>query len=255
MTHKEKTVYDFIVKQDDGVGVPAEEYYRYYAGEQLSNGTLLKNIEISKKEFVEIVIRLHEQGYLDKSASSIVGGDDIFTVKKASSTPGHGNLIQGVLEIFASTSEQELMDWVVQSLCDFSAATGITSVKSLMLTVINSAKIGTGGVKKLSSKQKKLVEHVFSTALNLNDNTVRNYNDHMEAIYDMIQTESIPESTYSPFETIGKAGDRLVGMPLLYHILCFAYIDGTIKPEIAERLENIFGLVLLRQLFSESEED
>ena len=247
MTHKEKTVYDFIVKQDDGVGVPAEEYYRYYAGEQLSNGVLLQNIEISKKEFVEIVIRIHEKGYLDKSGSSIVGGDDIFTVKKVSSTPGHGNLIQGVLENFASTSEQELMDWGVQSLCDFSAATGVTSAKSLMLTVIFSAKIGTGGVKKLSSKQKKLVDHVFSTVLN--------YNDNMEVIYDMIQTESIPESTYSPFETIGKAGDRLAGMPLLYHILCFAYIDGTIKPEIAERLENIFGLVLLRQLFSESEED
>ncbi|MBD9052110.1 MAG: hypothetical protein EGR23_00515 [Holdemanella biformis] len=245
MTHKEKTVYDFIAKNDDGGGLPAEVYYTRYGGEQLSNGTLLQNIEISKKEFVEIVIKLYEQGYLDKSGTSI-GGDDIFTVKKASSNPGRGNLIHGVFEIFASKSEQELMDWAVQTLYDFSDVTGITSIENLMLTVICSAMIGTGGIKVLSSKQKKLIDHVFST--------VFNYNGTMESVYNKIQTGSIPESAYKLFEAIGQTGNHEACMPLLYHILCFAYIDGTIKPEISERLENIFGLALMSQIFSQPEE-
>lgn len=240
MTDKEKIVYDFIVENDDGIGVPARSYYMCYFGDMLSSG---RTAEVEEKEFVEIVEKLYNDGYLDKSVS--VGGGDIFTVKKSSSSPAQGNIFSGVLDRFASTSEQELMDTAVAVIYDFSEATGVTNANSIMQTAIFGATIGIGPVKELSAKQKKLIDHVFSTLFN--------YNGDMEPMYKAIRKDEIPEAIYAPFEVIAKTGNPEAGMPLLFYILCFAYIDGCISEELSERLENMFGMVLLAQLFSQED--
>ncbi len=240
MTNKEKIVYDSVMENDDGIGVPAQSYYMCYMGDKLTNGL---TPELKEEEFVEIVEKLYSDGYLDKSVSW--AGEDIFTKKKSSSSPAQGNLFRSVLGKFVTASEEEIMDTAVNVIYDFSEATGVTNSKSIMTTVMMGATIGIGAVKELSVKQKKLIDHVFST--------VFDYCGDMEPIYNAIKKDEIPESIYTPFESIGKSGNPAAGMPLLFYILSFVYIDGCITEELSDRLENMFATVLLAQFFSQED--
>lgn len=241
MTDKEKIVYDSIVENDDGIGVPAKSYYMYYMGDKLTNGL---TPELKEKEFIEIVKKLYSDGYLDKSVS--FAGDDIFTIKKSSSSSAQGNLFQSVLDKFSAASKQEIMDTAVSVIYDFSEATGVTDPKSILQTAMMGATIGIGEVEEISANQKKLIDHVFST--------IFNYNGDMEPLYNAIKKDCIHESTYTPFELAGNSGNPSVGMPLLFYILSFVYIEGTITEELSNRLENMFASVLLAQFFSQEGE-
>ena len=45
-----------------------------------------------------------------------------------------------------------------------------------------------------------------------------------------------------------------VAVPFLYYILSFAYIDGEIEDDVAEKLDNMFGMCLLEEFIQNSEE-
>ena len=54
------------------------------------------------------------------------------------------------------------------------------------------------------------------------------------------KTKNIDSNRIKVLSTVGVAA----GMPFLKLILCFAYVDGSLSDDIAEKLEQIFGLIL-----------
>ena len=209
-------------------------------GEQLEKGL---QVELKESEFIDIVQQLYSQGYLDKTPS--VSGEDFFTLKKEQSSD-QGGLFCSVLNKLSSASKQTLMDTAANSLADFLEITQITSGQSIMQTIAICAVIGTGGLETISENQKELIDYVFSNVLG--------YNGSMERFYQTLMRTPLTEDLYMPIENIAANGNPSVGMPLLYFILSFAYIDGSLKPDISKRLESIFSLVLLSQFFNQSEE-
>lgn len=238
MTNKEKIVYECIKAYDDGHGVPAKSYYMYYCGDKLNEGIAFENIDVKENEFVNVVNVLWENGYLDKIENT--RGEDFFTLKQTSNSE-HGNLFNSVLDKFAAASEDEIMATASNALIDFFEAVQVSSDKSILKTAVFGAVIGMGGIEVLSDKQKKLVDNIFIETLGCKGD--------IEPIYKLLLTGNVPEEYYSPIRVIGDMGNPNAGMPLLYYILSFAYIDGTLKADAASKLEEIFSAVLLAQAF------
>lgn len=236
MTDAEHLVYDFIKENDDGRGIPAEAYYMHYCSAQFMSG---QECTLSQDRFVSIVEKLFAQGYLDKHTS--FAGDDIYTIKKTS-VPAKGNFFASILEEFASADDNVIRNTAESSMVEFIQASAMTDGTRIFQALIIAANIGLGGVKSLTAKQKRFADFIFSKI----------YTGEMDTIYDKI-TNDIPESYYQLLELFCNLGKKEVGMPLLYYILSFAYIDGELDPDVASRLEQIFGMVLLFQFFEQDE--
>lgn len=78
--------------------------------------------------------------------------------------------------------------------------------------------------------------------------------EDIETIYKTVCLGRVPEELYTVIKVIGDRGNPDAGMPLLYYILSFAYIDGTINADVAAKLEEIFSVVLIAQLIKQNRE-
>lgn len=105
------------------------------------------------------------------------------------------------------------------------------------------AKLGCAGDGKLSQEEKNIADQVFGKVLS---------NPEMSGIYGNISS-AITDADYNLVSIITKMGNS-IAMPFLKCVFCFAYIDGKFEDEVAEKLDGMFGEVLLRDYFEQTAE-
>ena len=84
----------------------------------------------------------------------------------------------------------------------------------------------------LNNDEKYIIDEVFGKL----------FTGGLDTIYEIVNEES-GESDYAMLEKIVEVGEA-VAMPLLYLILSFAYVDGTIEEDFAERLDRMYNLTM-----------
>lgn len=145
-----------------------------------------------------------------------------------------GNFFSSLASRFSAADGATIYNTAERSVAEFIETSGITDSKQLFQTLILAAATGLNGAKKLTFAQKELVNHIFG----------RIYRGSLGDVYAMLRTE-IGESTYAQLQSFCRSGSDRAGIPLLKFILCFAYIDGALDPQIARRLDAIFGMALV----------
>ena len=152
-------------------------------------------------------------------------------IKQVNKIMATENIFNSLANQFKNKSESEILSMAMDLRREFviviSQATNSNVIlKSLLLA----AAIGVEG-KQLNDKEKRLVDVFFNDICT-----------NMESIYDVI-TEPLTEENWERIKVLSTVGVA-AGMPFLKLILCFAYVDGFLSDEIAEKLEQVFGLIL-----------
>lgn len=110
-------------------------------------------------------------------------------------------------------------------------------------TMVIGAKLGVAGDGVINAQEKALINEVFGKV----------WNGSMDDIYDMVGAD-IEESDYNMVQMLTQLGNT-VAMPFLYYVLSFAYIDGEIEDDVAERLDGLFGMNLLADFIQSGQEE
>lgn len=152
-------------------------------------------------------------------------------IKQVNKIMATENIFNSLANQFKNKSESEILSMAMDLRREFviviSQATNSNVIfKSLLLA----AAIGVEG-KQLNDKEKRLVDVFFNDICT-----------NMESIYDVI-AEPLTEENWERIKVLSTVGVA-AGMPFLKLILCFAYVDGFLSDEIAEKLEQVFGLIL-----------
>ena len=150
-----------------------------------------------------------------------------------------GNLFANIEDKFRSADKEKIFKVALASLEDFFKA--FEAVRQLeenfkFGTMVVGARLGVAGDRVVNSQEKELIDEVFG----------RVWKGPMEEIYDMVGAD-IQEGDYEIVKVITRVGNS-VAMPYLYYILSFAYIDGKIEDDVAERLESLFSANILASL-------
>jgi hypothetical protein len=136
---------------------------------------------------------------------------------------------------FKHASKEELVSTAVGSALELHKAldNGDNGGKTAFMFLIIGTRIGVSGDGVINSDEKALIEEVFGKL----------WQGDMSTIYDMIGTKS-SEGDYEIVSDIVKLGNH-IAMPFLRYILSFAYIDGVLEDEVAEKLDSLFGVNFL----------
>ena len=105
------------------------------------------------------------------------------------------------------------------------------------------AKLGCAGDGKLSQEEKNIADKVFGKVLS---------NPEMSGIYSNISS-AITDADYNLVSIVTKMGNS-IAMPFLKYVFCFAYVDCKFEDEVAEKLDGMFGEVLLKDYFEQTAE-
>ena len=135
---------------------------------------------------------------------------------------------------FRLSSKEELIDIALESVVELSdgckeAGFGDDIFKNFMLLGVKMSVARQGA---LNNDEKYIIDEVLGKLIA----------GGLDTIYEIANEES-SENDYEMLEKIVRFGNA-VAMPLLYLILAFAYIDGTIEDEFAERLDRIYNLTM-----------
>ena len=157
-----------------------------------------------------------------------------------------GNLFASIEKKFKSAEQDTIVKVALASLEDFFKA--FEAVRQLeenfkFGTMVVGARLGVAGDRVVNSQEKELIDEVFG----------RVWKGPMEEIYDMVGAD-IQEGDYEIVKVITRVGNS-VAMPYLYYILSFAYIDGKIEDDVAERLESLFSASLLAEISQSVKEE
>lgn len=156
---------------------------------------------------------------------------------------GRSNMFANIENKFEFAEKEEIVATALSSLGElFEAIDQMEDQVKFGIMVIG-AKLGVAGDGVLNSQEKELIDEVFG----------RIWNGSMEEIYDMVGAD-IQESDYDLVQNITQLGNP-VAMPFLYYTLSFAYIDGEIEDDVAERLDGLFGMNLLVDFMQSGEEE
>ena len=155
-----------------------------------------------------------------------------------------GNFLKNIEKQFAGADEQAIIQIAEESLYAFVQSSGMTKTEPIFNAMVIIAKIGCEASVQLSEKQKHLADDQFT----------RVYKGSMEKIYPML-TGDVSEQEYGMMNLFCQLGQDRLGIPLLTYILCYAYIDGTPSIALEEKLESIFGMVLLQHFLNGDPED
>lgn len=154
-----------------------------------------------------------------------------------------GNFLRSIENRFVGLDEKAITQISEESQIQFVVESHMTNAEPIFKAMVMIAKIGLEASSSLSDKQKRLVNANFSKI----------YKGEMDTIYSMV-TKEVYDPEYNMMRLFCYAGDRM-GIPLLTYILSYAYIDGTPSAALEEKLEDIFGLVLLQHYFNGEAED
>lgn len=152
-----------------------------------------------------------------------------------------GNFMTQYQNAFKNASEEEILEMAKASISNFISQSGMHTPKLIFQAMIWGANVGVATKSgSLNEKEKKITDEVFN-----------NWNGDMEDIYAMISQE-VKEEEFQFFKMVGMTP---VGIEMLKYILAFAYIDGEMEEEIAEKLEDCFGMALLGSFFNSDTDD
>jgi len=244
MTDFEKKILE-IVKQGDGRGdIPWMVFIRYMG--ELTEEDGLSTEEAMKKvtgpDVEKAMESLCEQGCLEKRSNW--NGSQMLYFVKEEGPKAKGNFMAEVLTKFANSDEETLFETVKFAASVFVKVSGMTDNKRILQALTIGANVGFGGVHSLTQKQKEFLDAFFTSI----------YKGDMESIYAQI-CRDIPENSYTLLKLFCSVGKERVGMPLLYFILCFAYIDGRPSQELVDTLEEIFSIPLLMHFMKGEPDD
>ena len=153
-----------------------------------------------------------------------------------------GNILNNLIAQIKGKSESKILETANSSKNEFISVSQMSDSQFLLITLLIAAEIGIEGKKQINTKEKRLVDGVFG-----------NMYTNMTGVYNFI-TQPVEEDKWRLIESLAQGGTRL-GMPLLKFILCFAYVDGQLGDETAERLENAFGMTLIADFFAGEAEE
>lgn len=153
------------------------------------------------------------------------------------------NIFANIENEFENATKEQIMATAVYKFGEILQAASGFDANSLFAIQVLGAKLGVAGDGKINDQEKELIDDVFS----------RSYQGPIEEVYELVGAE-IKESDYKAVEMLTKLGNP-VAMPFLYYVLSFAYIDGVIEDEVAERLDSIFGMNLLADFFMSGAEE
>ncbi len=143
------------------------------------------------------------------------------------------NMFANIENIFKFAEKEEIISTALSSLGELLNAIDHMDDQVKFGIMLVGAQLGVAGDGVLNSQEKELIDEVFG----------RIWNGSMSEIYDMVGVD-IQESDYDMVQNVIQLGNP-VAMPFLYYILSFAYIDGEIEDDVAERLDGLFGMNLL----------
>ncbi len=115
--------------------------------------------------------------------------------------------------------------------------------KTKFAIAVTGAKLGVSGDGQINAKEKMLIDTVFGQF----------WKGSMEQVYELLGA-AIAESDYELVKSVIQMGDRAV-FQLLRWILRFAYIDEVLEDEIANKLDGLFGMPLMRIFFASGMKD
>ena len=147
---------------------------------------------------------------------------------------GRSMVFRNLEKEFQFASKEALVDMALESVVELSdgcneAGFGADIFKNFLLL---GAKMSVARQGALNNDEKYIIDEVFGKL----------FPGGLDTIYEIVNEES-GESDYEMLERIAEVGEA-VAMPLLYLILAFAYIDGTIEDDFAERLDRIYNLTM-----------
>ena len=149
-----------------------------------------------------------------------------------------GNFFNDLVNQIKSKTESEILSIATDSMREFIPASQMTDAKRIFQVLLLAATIGVEGKKQLNAKEKRLIDDFFGDLCS-----------DISIVYEFI-AQPITEKEWGVLEMFPNMGGVAVGLPLLKLILCFAFVDGKLSNDIAEKLENIFGIVLLGNFFN-----
>jgi hypothetical protein len=103
------------------------------------------------------------------------------------------------------------------------------------------AKLGCAG--DLTPAKKELADKVFGEIMS---------NPEMSKIYSVIGAP-VGDADYSLVSIVAKM-ENDIAMPFLKYVFCFGYIDGKFEDEVANKLDGMFGMALLKDFFGQDPE-
>lgn len=254
MTEKEKKVYDCVQQVDDGNGLPASAYYVLYGpgmsfddseefdlNKELSNLNKImeekKELGLSEFEFTNVLDSLAKQGLISKK-KGLNGGTLYSKTVITKGLENRSNAMYSIESKFSKYDKDELIKVAINSfekvLNSLSHMGDTIVVGTLMLGI----RLGVAGDGVLSDVEKELIRTLFKNI----------YNGSPNDLYDMVGT-TIKESDYNLVSSLIRLNDELA-MNFLNLVLAVAYIDGVLEDDVAKRLDEIYGLIFLKNIFN-----
>ena len=153
------------------------------------------------------------------------------------------NLFANIENKFEFADKETITQMALESSYDLIMALEDAGDNTRFAACLVAAKLGVAGDGTISDEEKELIEEVFG----------RFVKSPISQVIALIG-EEIEEKDYEVVQMFTKLGND-VAMPLLHLILSFAYIDGEIEDDVAQRLDGIFGMNLLVGFFQSDEEE
>ncbi|MBR3818136.1 MAG: hypothetical protein IKJ41_03215 [Clostridia bacterium] len=147
------------------------------------------------------------------------------------------NMFATVENKFKSATEDEIIEIALSSSSDVLSQMENFNDNTKFGTILVGTKLGVAGDGTINSKEKMLIDEVFGKI----------WNGPMEQIYDIV-SEAIGDGDYDIVQNIVQLSNQ-IAIPFLHYILSFAYIDETFEDEVAEKLDNLFGMNLMVDFF------
>lgn len=153
------------------------------------------------------------------------------------------NMFANIENKFEFAEKDEIVGTALSSLGELYEALGSMEDRLKFGIMVIGAKLGVAGDGVLNQQEKELIDEVFGLI----------WNRSMDEIYQMVGAD-IGDDDYNAVEMLTNLGNA-VAMPFLYFALSFAYIDGTIEDDVAERLDGLFGINLLADFIESGQEE
>ena len=144
----------------------------------------------------------------------------------------YSDMFANIENRFKSLDKDEITETALSSMGELLEAFDSMEDQFKFGLIVTGAKLGVAGDGALNRQEKELINEVFGDI----------WNGPIEEVYDFICAD-VTENEYKLVETIAKLNNP-VGMSFLYYVLSFAYIDGEIDDDIANKLDKIFEMYL-----------
>ena len=144
---------------------------------------------------------------------------------------------------FESLSAEELISSAFDSMYEFYAFLDGLDDDIKFCIILSGARLGVSGDGIINEQEKIIVDRLFGEI----------WQGPIERIYEELERE-LGDGDYGVVKKLTDGGS-CVALPYLNFILSFAYIDGVFEDEVAEKLDKLYGMILLSEFLQSGSED